>query len=108
MGGPSKRAIFGCFFHYWYGVGWITSSAIAYLCPDWVNYSLVVVVFTLILSIVLYFLPPSIVYLFNARKYEQGQKALEDIAQRLDVTIPRDFVSHYINSIDQVRLFGLM
>ena len=73
MGGPSKRALFGCFFHYWYGIGWVSTSAIGYYFPDWVDYSLVLVLCTVVLAVALCYIPPSIVYLFNARKYEQGR-----------------------------------
>ena len=73
MGGPSKRKLFGCFFAYWYGVGWVSSSVVGYYCPDWMNYSLVVVLSTVPLAIALCYIPPSIDYLFNARKYEQGR-----------------------------------
>ena len=36
--------------------------------------------------------------------HKSAQKALEDMAQRLDVTIPRGFVTQYIESVENVTI----
>ena len=45
---------------------------VAYLVPDWVDYSIISSIFVFFLLPGVYFIPPSIVYLFRAKKYFQG------------------------------------
>ena len=76
--GPSKRAQVGCFGQYWFGLGWITSSLVGYLCPDWVDYSIISAVFYGMLLVGMRRVPPSIAYLLQAKKYSQGIVEIND------------------------------
>ena len=79
ISGPSKRGLFGCAIHYWWGIGWTCSSGVAYLFPDWVDYSIISAGIVIILIPGVYFIPPSIVYLFRSRKYIQGNRSKKNV-----------------------------
>ena len=95
ISGPTKRAICGSFFHFLYSLGWMTSSLVGLLAPDWVDYSIATAIFTLILLPALFWIPPSIPHLFQTGKSSEAMEALEKMTKILDVKIPLDFKTKY-------------
>ena len=88
--GPSRRSLTGNLVSVYYALGYMSSSALAYLIPDWRGFTLSTGILTAVAIGLSWFYPESAPFLYSRNNFKKGRKVIQKFAANTDVVLTND------------------
>jgi len=80
--GPTKRSVAGVLTHVYFSFGYMASSALGYLLPDWHAFTLGIAILHIPIFIFIPFYPESPRFLYGAKRFKEGRKVLLQFSKK--------------------------
>ena len=113
--GPSRRSVAGAMTHIMYSLGYMMTSVIGYLLPDWHGFTLCIAAVTAISFFTFPFYPESfrfenvwnqnwIAYdcfrfYYNVGRYEEGRQSLQKFAKNTKTELSDEYLDYFESNL---------
>merc|ERR1739838_326147 len=101
--GPTKRALAGGMAHIYYGIGYVATSLIGFLCPDWRDFTMVIVLVLTFYFLLLPLFPESPAWQLSSRKFRVGRQNLDNFAVKTQSKLDHRLVDEIVQEISESK-----
>ena len=99
--GPSKRGLSGSLNNMYYVFGYMVASGLAFLWPDWREFTLAIGILSGISIFTAPFFPESPQFLYARNRYDAGRSVLAKLAKKTDTTISEEDFDAFENQLQR-------